>query len=84
MTKKLAAFRHTTRHHVAKIGMKAIMRVETSRSLQWWLVLPARGENDCLCMLLHKCGTANREFSITVCERSIIAEETARAAARLA
>jgi hypothetical protein len=84
MTKKLATFRHANRDIVAKIGMKALMRVETARTLQWWLVLPARGENDCLCMLLHKCGTANREFSITVCERSIIAEETARAAARLA
>jgi hypothetical protein len=84
MTKKLATFRHANRQLVAHIGMKSIMRVETTRTLQWWLVLPARGENDSLCMLLHKCSTTNREFSITVCEPKIISEETARAAARLA
>jgi hypothetical protein len=84
MTKQLAAFRHTTRHNVAKIGMKSIMRVETARTLQWWLVLPATGENDSPCILLHKCSNTNPLWSIQMCEPKIIAEETARAAARLA
>jgi hypothetical protein len=80
MTKKLAAFRHTTRQTVAKIGMKSIMRVETARTLQWWLVLPAIGENDSACILLHKCGNNQPMWSISQCEPKIIAEETARAA----
>lgn len=80
----LAKFRHATRQNVAKIGMKNIMRVETARTLQWWLVLPAIGENDSRCILLHKCSTTNREYSIMTCEPKIIAEETARAAARIA
>jgi len=84
MTKKLATFRHANRTNVAKIGIKSIMRVETARTLQWWLVLPARGEDDCLCLLLHKCSKTNRLWSIQLCEPKIIAEEIDRAAARLA
>ncbi len=80
----LAKFRHTNRKNVAKIGMKSIMRVETARTLQWWLVLPALGENDSRCILLHKCSTTNREYSIMTCEPKIIAEYIDRAAARLA
>ena len=83
-TTNLAKFRHANRHNIAKIGMKSIMRVETARTLQWWLVLPAIGDNDCRCMLLHKCGTTNREYAIMTCEPKIIAEETARAASRVA
>lgn len=79
MKKPLAAFRTTTRQNVAKIGMKSIMRVETARTLQWWLVLPAIRESDSPCILLHKCSTTNREHSIATCEPKIIAEETARA-----
>ena len=79
----LAKFRRNNRQNVAKIGMKSIMRVETARTLQWWLVLPALKENDSRCILLHKCSTTNREYSISTCEPKIIAEETARSAARL-
>ena len=80
----LSKFRHTNRHNVAKIGMKNIMRVETARTLQWWLVLPAIGENDSRCILLRKCSTTNREYSIATCEPKIIAEENDRAATRIA
>jgi hypothetical protein len=82
MTKQLAYFRHSTRQNIAKIGMKSIMRVETARTLQWWLVLPAIGEEDSKCILLHKCSKTNPFWSLQLCEPKIIAEETARAAAR--
>jgi len=80
----LAKFRHANRQTVANIGMKSIMRVETARTLQWWLVLPATGENDSRCILLHKCSNTQPLWSISQCEPKIIAEENVRAAARLA
>jgi hypothetical protein len=53
MKKSLSYFRHTTRHNVAKLdGMKSIMRVETPRTTQWWLVLPAVGGKDSQCIKL--------------------------------
>ena len=81
MKKPLASFRYATRQNVATIGRNQIMRVTTARTLQWWLVLPAYGENDHPCILLHKCGKLNDEWAISQCEPKIIAEETARAAA---
>lgn len=84
MKKPLAAFRYLNRQTVATIGRKHIMRVETARTLQWWLVLPATGDNDCPCIRLHTCGVRNREYAISQCEPKIIAEETARAAANAA
>jgi hypothetical protein len=79
----LAKFRYANRQNVANIGIKSIMRVETARTLQWWLVLPAIGESDSRCILLHKCSNTQPLWSISQCEPKIIAEENARAAARL-
>ena len=85
MKKPLASFRYATRQNVAKIGRNQIIRVTTARTLQWWLVLPAYGENDHPCILLHKCGKLNdrcaTSWVISQNEPKIIAEETARAAA---
>jgi hypothetical protein len=79
MKKPLATFRHQNRSTIAKLdGLKTIMRVETTRTLQWWLCLPAIGEKDAQCILLHKCSNRDPLWSISQCEPKIIAEETAR------
>jgi hypothetical protein len=55
MKKPLSYFRHMTRKFIAKLdGMKHIMRVETPRKAEWYLVLPARGDEDATCVLLKK------------------------------
>lgn len=54
-SKPLSHFRHMTRVNIANLdGLKTIMRVETPRKREWWLVLPAHGEEDAVCVLLKK------------------------------
>lgn len=82
----LAEFRHANRKTVATLpGMKSIMLVQTPRRIAFYLVLPAVGDNDARCILLekHNPRTHGCTYWKEVQER-IIAEETARAAARLA
>jgi hypothetical protein len=51
MKKPLSYFRTLERQNIAKLnGMKSIMRVTTPRTYQWWLVLPAIGNKDSLCI----------------------------------
>jgi hypothetical protein len=62
MKKSLSHFRHTTRQNIAKLdGMKSIMRVTTHRTYQWWLVLPAIGNKDSLCIKIDSMDR-NAEF----------------------
>ena len=56
MKKPLASFRYEARKTIATLeGMKSIMRVTAPRKVYWWLVLPAVGENDSVCVLIDKC-----------------------------
>ena len=55
MKQPLAKFRHAIRHNIATIDhVKSLMRVETPRKLEWWIVLPAVGMNDSVCVLVKK------------------------------
>jgi hypothetical protein len=55
MKKQLSHFRHMDRKTIATLdGMKSIMRVETPRTTQWWIVLPAVGDSDATCVLIRK------------------------------
>jgi hypothetical protein len=70
MKKPLATFRHANRITVAKLdGLKTIMRVITPRKAEWYLVMPATGDEDAICVFLKK--VTLRKFSRH--------EETARA-----
>lgn len=67
MKKPLQYFRHMTRRFILELeGMKNIMRVETRRTITWWLVLPAVGDSDSVCVLLHKVTThaGNHFFNV--------------------
>lgn len=55
MKKPLSHFRYGERETIAKLeGMKSIMEVKTKRQYSWWLVLPAVGEKDSVCVLIEK------------------------------
>lgn len=55
MKKQLSHFRHMPRHTIANLeGMKSIMRVDSPRKSEWWLVLPACGDSDAVCVFLKK------------------------------
>ncbi len=55
MKKPLSYFRHMTRKFIAKLdGIKHIMRVEYPLKAEWYLVIPARGDDDATCVLLKK------------------------------
>lgn len=61
-----------SRNFIAKLeGMKHIMRVETPRTKQWWLVIPARGDDDAVCVLIGKCKSWEHAANI---EKRILAE----------
>lgn len=60
---------------VAKLqGLKTIIRVETPRLLKWFLVVPATGHRDAVCVLLHKCSNVQPMWSISQCEPKILAD----------
>ena len=72
MKKPLSYFRHMTRQNIAKLdGMKSIMRVETPRTVSWWLVLPAHNDEDGTCVLISK--APKRELTANI-EKQIIAD----------
>jgi len=81
----LESLRRMNGETVSRMGMKSILRVSTPRLVLWYLVLPAVGDSDCKCILLEKVKKTHANFAalnrIEVC---VVAEETARAAARLA
>jgi hypothetical protein len=56
MKKPLSHFRHMNRCNIATLsdGIKTIMKVTTPRTKSFWLVIPARGDNDAMCVLLKK------------------------------
>ncbi len=55
MKKNFETFRYSEKETIAKLdGMKSIMRVTTPRKVEWWLVLPARGDSDAVCVLIQK------------------------------
>ena len=55
MKQPLAKFRHSIRRTIAQLkDLKSIMRVETPRTVSFWLVLPACGDEDCVCVLIEK------------------------------
>lgn len=55
MKKYLASFIGTSRSTVTQLkDMKSIMRVRTARTVSFWLVLPAYGDEDCVCVLIKK------------------------------
>ena len=55
MKQPLAKLRNANRRNIAQLNdLKAIMRVETPRTVSFWLVLPARGDEDCVCILIKK------------------------------
>lgn len=77
MKKPLSHFRYMTRKFIANLdGRKSIMRVETPRKCEWYLVLPARGDGDAICVLLKK--VALRKFyyytEITRAEDSLLTD----------
>ena len=72
MKKPLSHFRHMERQTIANLdGMKSIMRVEHPRKREWWLVLPAIGDSDAVCVLLHK-ESVKKEFRGGAYEQSFI------------
>ena len=80
MKKPLASFRYLTRQTVAHLDkLKSIVRVSTPRTLQWWLVLPAVGDADAVCILLRK--VPKTPYATAYHQPQVIAEETARASA---
>jgi len=71
----LTKLRNAKRVTIAKLkGMKSIIRVESARTLKWFLILPAVGNGDARCVLLHKCGNTQPLWSISQCEPKILAE----------
>ncbi len=65
MKKPLAHFRYMTRKTVAKLdGAKMIMRVDTPRTCQFWMVLPATGDDDAVCVLISKVKRYERYYEI--------------------
>ena len=56
MKKPLRYFRYMDREIVAKLndGLKTVMKVTTPRTVSWWLVLPAQGDKDCVCVMIRK------------------------------
>ena len=55
MKKHLASFIGTSRSTIAQLkDLKSIMMVRTARTVSFWLVLPARGDEDCVCVLIQK------------------------------
>jgi len=64
MKKPLAFFRYATRETVATLqDLKSIMLVITPRKSEFWLVLPAVGDSDAVCVFIRK-------FTIRKNERS--------------
>lgn len=55
MKQPLAKFRHAICRNIAQLNdLKSIMRVSTPRTVSFWLVLPACGDDDCVCILIKK------------------------------
>lgn len=63
MKKNLATFRYLKTEAIAKLdGLKSIIRVEYPRKTEWFIVLPAVGESDSVCVLISKVGKAHTVF----------------------
>lgn len=79
MKKPLSHFRHMDRQIIAQLdGMKSIMRVETIRTTQWWLVLPSVGDQDSVCVRIHKMSAC---YDPTCCEKTILKQYADRVTA---
>ena len=51
----LSSLRYIEKVTIAELdNLKAIMRVKTARTVKWYLVLPAVGDSDSRCVLLHR------------------------------
>lgn len=62
MKKPLANFRYMNKEIVANLkDLKSIMEVKTDRQVSWWMVLPATGDSDSVCVLIEK--VSKKHFS---------------------
>jgi len=84
MKTTLAKFRYlANRKEIAKLeGMKSIMRIEYLRKAEWWLVLPAVGDSDSVCVLIRRVRLAKcyRKDTISYEERQILSQYADRLA----
>ena len=56
-------------------GLKSIIRVESARLVKWYHVLPASGDSDSACLLLH---TIPKALENSTDQDRLIAAEVAR------
>lgn len=81
MKKPLSHFRYMNRSTIAKLDrMKSIMRVDQPRTCSWWIVLPATGEEDSVCVKIESCRIhpRGREIWMQPTQDKILAEYSDR------